>query len=89
MVVFDITSRKSFDSVNFWVKEVRERAVEHIQLVLAGNKLDRAPSRAVSYDEAAELARKYGAEYRETSSTDLRSLNEMFGRLSESKGKET
>ena len=48
VVVFDITNRRSFDSVSFWVNEVRERAVEQIQIVLAGNKLDKAPSRVVA-----------------------------------------
>ena len=61
LVVFDITNRKSFDSINFWVKELIERAVDYVQLIIVGNKRDKVSMRAVTQQEGNELARKYGA----------------------------
>lgn len=41
LLVFDITNHTSFEMINFWIKEVNEKAdVSKIDLLLVGNKLD-------------------------------------------------
>lgn len=41
LLVFDISNRKSFEMVNFWIKEVSEKTdVGRIDLLLVGNKND-------------------------------------------------
>lgn len=51
IVVFDMTNRKSFSSLPYWIETLKDRALsENVQIVLVGNKADRAQNRAVSVD---------------------------------------
>lgn len=59
LVVYDITSRKSFDHVNSWISELRNQTTADIPLMLVGNKLDMSGMRAVTTDEGQGLARMY------------------------------
>lgn len=43
-----MTNRRTFESVVYWVKQLRELAVENVSIVIVANKLDRASSREVS-----------------------------------------
>ena len=40
LLVYDISRRSSFESLEKWLKEVREHADERIELILVGNKSD-------------------------------------------------
>jgi GTPase SAR1 family protein len=39
-VVFDVTSRESFEKCQQWVKELNEKAGADIRIVIVGNKID-------------------------------------------------
>jgi GTPase SAR1 family protein len=52
LVVFDITNRRTFDSVGYWVRQLREKALENVSIIIVGNKIDKANSREVSREEA-------------------------------------
>ena len=39
-VVFDLTNRPSFDSLQNWVNIVKEQASQYCQIVILGNKVD-------------------------------------------------
>ena len=39
-VVFDVTSRDSFEKCQQWVKELNEKAGADIRIVIVGNKID-------------------------------------------------
>ena len=58
IVVFDITSRESFDGAKAWVKELQRRGDPSLVIALAGNKTDLADRRKVEGDEAKEYARE-------------------------------
>jgi GTPase SAR1 family protein len=83
-VVFDITSRKSFQSVDYWLGQLKEKAVENVAVMLIGNKNDRAQYRDVSRQEAEEKARMVGIPYAETSAADAGSLEQIFMHLASS-----
>lgn len=41
ILVFDVTDKDSFENLkNVWLKELRERAPENVQLAIIGNKAD-------------------------------------------------
>tara|TARA_B110000285_G_scaffold206450_1_gene245024 strand:- start:282 stop:527 length:246 start_codon:yes stop_codon:yes gene_type:complete len=40
VLVFDLTERESFDSLNHWLKELRENCDEHCLIALVANKVD-------------------------------------------------
>merc|ERR1712194_798946 len=56
LIVYDITKRSSFESVERWLYELREHADSTIQALLVGNKSDLEHQRVVSNEEAAAFA---------------------------------
>ncbi|KAF9476409.1 ras-domain-containing protein [Pholiota conissans] len=40
LLVYDVTSRKSFQNVRNWLADVREHADPHVSCILVGNKVD-------------------------------------------------
>ncbi|KAJ7861415.1 P-loop containing nucleoside triphosphate hydrolase protein [Mycena olivaceomarginata] len=40
LLVYDVTSRRSFDSVRTWLADVRAHADAHVSCILVGNKVD-------------------------------------------------
>lgn len=67
LIVFDLTSRDSFNSVDRWYQDLKEVARSDVITVLIGNKLDLEDKRAVTTEEAREFAEARGMEYFETS----------------------
>ncbi|KAJ7716800.1 hypothetical protein B0H14DRAFT_3522193 [Mycena olivaceomarginata] len=40
LLAYDVTSRRSFDSVRPWLADVRAHADAHVSCILVGNKVD-------------------------------------------------
>ena len=40
LLIYDVTSRKSFENVNMWLETINESAMEDIVILLIGNKID-------------------------------------------------
>ncbi|XP_047453872.1 ras-related protein Rab-42b isoform X2 [Mugil cephalus] len=81
LLVFDMTSRDSFDHIIDWHAEVRERVQPHTVLfVLVGQKSDRDAhgERAVSREEAEKLAGQLGMPYVEASAKTGENVRESF-----------
>ena len=51
-IVYDITSRKSFDNVDKWIEEIKEKTYKDIKLLVIGNKIDLNEQRVISTEEA-------------------------------------
>lgn len=80
--VFDITNRKSFESVKKWVSEAQTMAVvKNYQMFIVGNKCDCDDERTVKINEIEELANKYNAKFLETSAKDNINVDELFTTL--------
>lgn len=56
-IMFDVTSRESFNEVLFWYKTVRKN-LGLIPMILLGNKVDRKDERIVKFEEASRVARR-------------------------------
>lgn len=56
LLVYDITKRSSFDSLERWLTEVREHADQKIQIILVGNKNDLSGNRQISVSEGQKFA---------------------------------
>jgi len=64
VIVFDVTSQKSFDAVQSWIDELYANVVNtDPSLVLIGNKVDKAGSRAILIEDGFDLAKKLHCEY--------------------------
>ena len=67
-LVFDLTSRASFESIdNVWMEEVNKYAEAGVNLILVGNKNDLETEREVSREAAQAYANENGMTYFETS----------------------
>ncbi len=57
MIVYDITSRLTFQSVEHWLRQLKDSVGNDIRIMLIGNKCDLSHlSRAVSIDEGKQFA---------------------------------
>lgn len=56
LIVYDIAKRLTFESVERWLKELRDHSDANIVVTLVGNKADLRHLRAVSTDQAKAFA---------------------------------
>ncbi|XP_066868713.1 ras-related protein Rab-26 isoform X6 [Kogia breviceps] len=67
LLLYDITNKASFDSIQAWLTEIQEYAQHNVVLMLLGNKVDSAQERVVKRDDGEKLAKEYGLPFMETS----------------------
>lgn len=77
VLVYDITNRNSFNSLDYWLKQIRQNAGD-IPVTLAGNKIDIADQRKVSIEEAKQFAKDKNLIYMETSAKTGISVPDLF-----------
>jgi Ras-related protein Rab-6A len=80
VVVYDVTSRKSFDSVKKWVEVVRKERGEEsgVVMFLIANKKDLTDMREVSSEEGEQLANKFSMTFSELSAKTGSGVPELF-----------
>lgn len=84
IVVYDITSRASYDNVGKWIEDVRAERGEDVILMLVGNKIDLAEKRMVSSEEAAEKAKSLDALFIECSAKLGYNVKALFRQVASS-----
>ncbi|XP_017482469.1 PREDICTED: ras-related protein Rab-27A-like [Rhagoletis zephyria] len=68
LILFDLTSEKSFLNIRNWLEQLRTHAYSSSpEIVLCGNKVDLFDKRVISEERARLEAEKYGFPYFETS----------------------
>ena len=70
ILMYDITNRKSFDSISEWTNNIYELKDHDFPFILIGNKCDLKDQREVSEEEGFEKAEKYKVTYYETSAKE-------------------
>ena len=78
LVVYDISSRESFNSINTWIEACKNQAPKTVIFILVGNKSDLEDKRQVTKEEGQEFADKYGILFYETSAKTGKNVDEMF-----------
>jgi small GTP-binding protein len=79
IIVYDITSRESFNDVTFWLKELREKGPASIVIALAGNKCDLEQMRVVLKEDGQNFATENEIPvFRETSAVTGDNIAEIF-----------
>ena len=79
LVCFDITNRKSFESVKEWLVEIENHTREDIVKYLIGNFADKESERDVSKEEAIKLMQEKGFKhYLETSALTGQNIDNTF-----------
>jgi small GTP-binding protein len=80
-VVFDLTSRLSFDNLNSWINDLSTLGAPNAYVILVGNKVDLVDSREIVESEALAFAERYSFNYIETSARSGTNVKEAFSRL--------
>jgi Ras-related protein Rab-11A len=78
LLVYDITKRQTFENVQRWLRELRDHADSNIVIMLAGNKSDLNHLRAVSSEDAQNLAEKETLSFLETSALEALNVEKAF-----------
>jgi len=76
--VYDITSRKTFENISNWIKEVSSFLTPNTICILIGNKCDNEEKREVDYNEAIDFADKNRMFYIEVSARDGIEIERAF-----------
>eukprot|EP01115_Flamella_aegyptia_P015598 TRINITY_DN96_c0_g1_i2.p1 TRINITY_DN96_c0_g1~~TRINITY_DN96_c0_g1_i2.p1 ORF type:complete len:206 (+),score=32.05 TRINITY_DN96_c0_g1_i2:73-690(+) len=78
IVVYDVTTQKSFDNISKWLKEIDTFAGQNVKKLLVGNKCDLANERVISKDQGQELANEINVPFVETSAKESTNVEECF-----------
>ena len=87
LVVYDISSRDSFNNVSTWVEDCKNQSPKTIFMALVGNKSDLEDKRAVSYEEGKDFADKNEMMFFETSAKTGINVDEIFSQTANEIGK--
>ena len=77
-IVYDITRKQSFESVEKWVNDVTAVADKKITIILIGNKSDLEDQRQVSKEQGQDKANKLELAFLETSALSGENLDKAF-----------
>ena len=77
-IVYDITNRETFESVDKWIQDLNMNSDKNITLLLIGNKKDLEDKRDVTKEEGEEKAKSFGLAFLETSALTGENIDKVF-----------
>ncbi|MFX1572286.1 MAG: Rab family GTPase [Promethearchaeota archaeon] len=85
ILIFDLTNRKSFESIPNWYKDIKNFLKSESGLVgfILGNKEDLATERIIKREEALNVAKELKLEYIETSALTGKNVESSFNKVVE------
>jgi len=83
VVVYDISSLKSFQNTRKWVDDVRGERGQDVIIVLVGNKTDLGDKREVTQQMGEDEAKRCGALFVETSAKVGANVKNLFRRIAQ------
>jgi Ras-related protein Rab-1A len=82
LLVYDITERKTFSNLNFWIDDIKMDGPENLVFIIIGNKSDMVDKRKVSTEEGENFAKKNGFLFKEVSALNGDNISLVFEILS-------
>ncbi|KAG2235792.1 hypothetical protein INT48_001018 [Thamnidium elegans] len=83
VVVYDITSRISFQNTSKWIEDVRAERGTEVIIVLVGNKTDLNDKREVTLEEGEKKANDCNVMFIETSAKAGHNVKTLFRRIAQ------
>jgi small GTP-binding protein len=80
-VVYDITRKQSFDSVDRWINDLRAAADKNLSIIIIGNKCDLEDQRQVNKEQGEDKAKNYEVAFMETSALSGENLDKAFEKM--------
>ncbi len=83
ILIFDLTDRKSFESIPNWYKDIKNFIKSESELIgfILGNKEDLTEERRINQEEAIKLAKGFNLEYIETSALTGKNVESSFNKV--------
>ena len=81
LVVYDTTEQATFDDIDKWMFEIKDKTSKDIKLMIIGNKIDLKDEREVKNEDALKKAVSLGIPLMETSALDATNVKEAFNDL--------
>jgi Ras-related protein Rab-10 len=78
MLVYDITSSKTFDNISKWLRNIAEHANEDVEKMILGNKCDMSDRRQVPLERGELIAREHRIPFLETSAKSNINVEKAF-----------
>ncbi|KAA0724825.1 Ras-related protein [Triplophysa tibetana] len=78
LLLYDVTSRSSFDNTRAWLSEIHEYAQDEVVIMLLGNKTDVSGARVIRREDGEKLAREFGVIFLETSAKTGLNVDQAF-----------
>ena len=78
LVVYDTTDKSTFENIDKWMLEIKDKTSKDIKLMVIGNKIDLKDEREVKNEEALKKAESLGIPLMETSALDATNVKEAF-----------
>ena len=76
ILIYDITDKSSFESIDDWIKSVKQEKEDNFPMILLGNKIDKEEHRKVTKEEGEMLAKEYNIDFFEISNKEGIDLDE-------------
>ena len=82
LLIYDISNRKSFERIDFWLKELKENnRIDELFLYLVGNKIDMEDKRVISFQEGEKYAKNNNINFFEVSAKSGKGVTELFNNV--------
>jgi small GTP-binding protein len=81
-VVFDVTSKVSFDSLLDWIRFIQNES-PGVKIVVFGNKIDLETDRVISTQQIVDFAKIQGLEFFEGSAKTGQGVGDAFSKMGE------
>ena len=78
LLVYDVTDRRSFESIRNWISQIQQHADVHVNKILVGNKCDMKDEKVVSTQEGENLAKEFGIPFAEVSAKNDINVDKSF-----------
>ena len=83
ILVYDVTSSKSFDSILDWIRNIKEHTNNDVEIILLGNNCEMENKREITKERGENLAKEWGLQFYETSTKNNINIDESIMSLSE------
>ena len=77
-VVYDITRKDSFDSVDKWINDLKSSSDQKLVVIIIGNKCDLEDKREILDEQGEEKAKSFGCAFLETSALSGNNVDKAF-----------
>ena len=82
LLIYDICNKKSFERVEFWLKELKENnRIDELFICLVGNKIDLEDKRVITTEEGEKYAKDNNILFFEVSAKTGKGVVELFNKV--------